>query len=57
MGARQVKEARAVGTLLTAGRIGQVPAPMVSVKGPAQVRAELLRMDLRWACANGYQPA
>lgn len=54
---RQVMEARAAGTLLRPGEVGQVVAPMISVKTREQVRAELLRMDPRWAYANGYQPA
>lgn len=54
---QQLMEARAAGTLLTAGEVGQIPAPKVSVKTRAQVRSEVLRIDPRWANANGYQPA
>lgn len=54
---QQVIEARAAGTLLKAGEVGQVPAPMMSVRTREQVQGELLRVDPRWAHANGYQPA
>ena len=53
---RQVTDARAAGTLITAGEIGQVPAPMVFVKSREQVRSGSVRMDPEWAQANGYQP-
>ncbi len=54
---RSVMEARAAGTLLAAGEIGHVPAPMASTKTRAQVRSEGVRMDPAWARANGLQPA
>lgn len=53
---RQVAQARAAGTLITAGEIGQVPAPMVFVRSREQVRSGPVRMDPGWALANGYQP-
>lgn len=53
---QQVVQARAAGTLLEAGELGQAPAPMVSLKTRGQVLSELLRVDPRWAYANGYQP-
>ena len=54
---RNVLAARAAGTLLAAGEIGNVPAPTVSATTRAQVRSAGLRTDPRWAYANGYQPA
>ncbi len=54
---RNVMAARAAGTLLAGGEIGHVPAPMASAKTREQVRAEGLRMEPRWARANGLQPA
>lgn len=54
---QQTMDTRAAGTLLTVGEVGQLPTPMVSVKTREQARSESLRMDPRWAYANGYQPA
>lgn len=54
---RQVLDARATGTLLKAGELGHVPPAMISGKTRAQVQGESLRVDPRWAHANGYQPA
>ncbi len=54
---RNVLAARAADTLLAAGEIGNVPAPMVSTTTRAQVQSAGLRMEPRWARANGYQPA
>jgi hypothetical protein len=53
----EVLKARAAGTLLAAGEVSQIPAPTVLSKTRAEVRAELLNSDRRWANANGYQPA
>jgi hypothetical protein len=51
----EVLQARAAGTLIAAGEIGQPPVPTVLSKTRDEVRAELLNTDRRYA--NGYQPA
>lgn len=52
-----VAAARADGTLLRAGEIGQAPAPFVSRRSRDEVRAELLQKRGADAHAAGYQPA
>lgn len=54
---QQVLDARAAGTLLKAGELGQLSPAMISDKTRAQVQGESLRIDPRRGHANGYQPA
>lgn len=49
--------ARAAGTLIRAGELGQVPAPFVSTRNRAEVRAEWLHSRSISPYATGYQPA
>ena len=54
---QDVASARAAGTLIRAGEIGQVPAPFVSVRQRDEVRAELLQQRGTGTYAIGYLPA
>ncbi len=49
--------ARAAGTLIRAGELGQVPVPFVSVRDPADVRSEMLQSRRIAPYGLGYQPA
>jgi len=49
--------ARAAGTLLRPGELGQVPPPFVSQRSREQVRAELFDLRRMSPYATGHQPA
>ena len=54
---REFFAARAAGTLLQPGELGQVPAPFVSQRSRGEVRAEIFDGRRMAPHATGYQPA
>jgi hypothetical protein len=54
---QELAAARAAGTLIRAGELGQVPVPFVSVRDPADVRSEMLQSRRIAPYGLGYQPA
>lgn len=53
----ELAAARANGTLIRPGELGQVPAPFISTRSRADVRAEALRNRGVSPTITGYQPA